>query len=157
MNAWNRATTANICHPAPAQRSRPALGVPLQTSHPRSPSVSNTVPRLVPAIAPTFTMPRPPTHYRPPRFQYNGMSLPGAMRCPARPPPESVPVPQKSSSPKLHQVGVQHRGVTEPLLSHPTFPSASRPDPPQARIVPLAPPPSPDHPLGVVHRLSRER
>lgn len=132
MNAWTRATTANICHPAPAQRSRSALEVPWQPSHPRSPRVSNKTPRLVPsATAPTFIPPRPPTpHCRPPRFQYNGMSLPRALRRPARPPlrvSPGSPGTEFSLEPKLHRAGVQHRGVTEPLHSHPTFPSASTP------------------------------
>lgn len=114
-----------------------------------------------PATALTFTLPKPPTpHCRPPRFQYNGMSLPRTPRRPFRPPRGVSPgSPDTEVSPelKLYHVGVQHREVTAPL--HPTQPSLSapRPDPPQERILHHAPPPSRDHPPGVVHRLSREQ
>lgn len=83
---------------------------------------------------------------------------PGLCGAPLGLPSESVPVPQVLSSAwslNFTKWESSTEGVTEPLHSHPSFPSASRPEPPQARILPHASP-SQDHPPGVVHRLSRE-
>lgn len=97
-----------------------------------------------PATALTFTLPRPPTpHCRPPRFQYNGMSLPRAPRRPFRPPSHppvspGSPDTEVSLELKLYHVGVKHREVTAPL--HPAQPSLL-PRPAQARILHHAPPP----------------
>lgn len=155
--------------PCSASASRPGGSLAAQPSQVPQCQQHGAAPRppLTPATAPTFTLPRPPApHCRPPRSQYNGMSLPGALRRPARPPPadpESGLVPQipssawnlnfaKSGSPAS-------RGDCAPPLP-PNLPF-SAPDPtrpaPGVNPAPWAPPPSPDHPPGVVHPLPCKR
>jgi hypothetical protein len=121
----------------------------------------------IPPVSGTpFHLPHPPTagsprpHCRPPRFQYNGMSLPPTLRRPLGP-PGSQPWPflytEFSLEPKLHHVRVQDREMTEPHDSSPSLCPATVLDHPQARILHWAPPPCRDPLLRVQSRQSQAR
>lgn len=165
-NSFILATTANICHPATAQRSRPngppprahAPGVLPQHSPPGSPNVRDAAPRLF-----LSRLPHPHTHRRGPQDHIVGSNT---MECHC-PEPLSGPLVPPEPVPSLPDRRVQPRTQTSPCESPDPGGDGDPRLPPNPPFYPRSPTspgcesrtgrphPPRDHPTGVLSRLSR--